>query len=45
MPGYPSYLELYRTGELQQRIEELGVLLEQCRLCPRECLAARLEGE
>ena len=45
MPGYPSYLELYRTGELQQRIEELGELLKQCRLCPRKCKTERLEGK
>jgi putative pyruvate formate lyase activating enzyme len=45
MTGYPSYLEMYRTGELCRRIETLESRLEKCRLCPRECLAARLEGE
>ncbi len=40
-----SYLELYKTGELAQRITELKELLEPCRLCPRECGASRISGE
>jgi len=42
---YPSYLELYRTGELQERIDALEALLSECRLCPRNCKAPRTEGE
>lgn len=45
MRSYPSYIDLYRTGELQGRIEAMMDRLEVCRLCPRECKVHRLEGE
>lgn len=45
MSGYPSYIELYRKGELQLRIDALMKLLEECRLCPRECRIDRVSGE
>lgn len=45
MKGYPSYLELHRTGELFERIEALNDILKKCRLCPRGCEVHRLEGE
>lgn len=45
MGSYPSYLELYRTGELELRMEALNSLLSPCRLCPRDCLARRVEGD
>lgn len=45
MNDYPSYLELYRTGEIHQRIDALTNILKECRLCPRECKAHRMEGE
>jgi putative pyruvate formate lyase activating enzyme len=41
----PAYLELHRTGELRRRGDALWAMLERCRLCPRECGAARLRGE
>jgi putative pyruvate formate lyase activating enzyme len=41
----PGYLRLHRTGELRRRAEALWARLEGCRLCPRECGAARLRGE
>ncbi|MEE9420114.1 MAG: radical SAM protein [Desulfatiglandaceae bacterium] len=41
----PSYLRLYREGELQNRLEKTLSLLESCSLCPRECGSNRLEGE
>jgi len=41
----PSYLELYRSGELFERIAKARDLLKECTLCPRRCLARRLEGE
>ena len=41
----PSYLKLYREGELSGRIEKALNLLESCNLCPRECSVNRLEGE
>jgi len=41
----PSYLKLYRNGELANRRESLFMLMETCRLCPRKCGVNRLEGE
>jgi putative pyruvate formate lyase activating enzyme len=41
----PGYLKLHRSGELRQRGEELWQLMESCSLCPRECGAARLDGQ
>ncbi len=43
--GWPGYLALQQTGELQRRAEAAERLLEACRVCPRECLAQRLQGE
>jgi putative pyruvate formate lyase activating enzyme len=33
----PSYLELHKSGELQQRAKQLTSILEDCTLCPRNC--------
>ncbi len=41
----PAYLKLHRAGELRRRADALWTMLESCRLCPRECGAARLRGE
>ncbi|MGD2217446.1 MAG: radical SAM protein [Gemmatimonadales bacterium] len=41
----PGYLKLHRTGELKRRGDELWQLLESCSLCPRQCGAARLDGQ
>ena len=41
----PACLKLHRTGELRRRADALWAMLESCRLCPRECGAARLRGE
>ncbi len=43
--SWPAYIELHRGGELQQRAKAAERLLEPCRVCPRECLAQRLQGE
>jgi len=43
--SWPAYLELHQTGELQQRAKAVERLLEPCRVCPRKCLAQRLQGE
>jgi putative pyruvate formate lyase activating enzyme len=40
----PGYLKLHRTGELKRRAEKLWAIMEECRLCPRECGVNRLEG-
>jgi len=41
----PSYLQLYKEGQLLKRVEEARSLLEECRLCPRQCAVDRLNGE
>jgi putative pyruvate formate lyase activating enzyme len=41
----PAYLALHETGELARRVEAAAGLMARCRLCPRECLAQRLQGE
>ena len=45
MKTEPSYLRLLRTGELHRRVEALEALLEQCTVCPRDCLNNRLQDE
>jgi putative pyruvate formate lyase activating enzyme len=41
----PAYLALHGTGELRARIAIARTLTAECRLCPRECGARRLQGE
>ncbi|MDP2919794.1 MAG: radical SAM protein, partial [Dehalococcoidia bacterium] len=41
----PSYLALYRSGELQTRADLLESRLADCDLCPHLCHVNRLEGE
>jgi len=41
----PSYLSLYRSGELARRAEWAWATLESCRLCPHECGVNRLAGK
>ncbi len=41
----PSYLELWATGELQERARRAGQILKACRLCPRRCGVDRTRGE
>ncbi|MHB2148216.1 radical SAM protein [Calditrichota bacterium LG25] len=41
----PSYLALYRSGELQERVERLNALLTGCTVCPRNCQVNRLDDE
>jgi putative pyruvate formate lyase activating enzyme len=40
----PSYLTLYANGELARRVESAVGMLAECRLCPRNCGAARPDG-
>ncbi len=42
---YPAYLELYESGELQQRVEEAIARLADCTCCPRDCHADRLHDD
>ncbi len=41
----PSYLALWRSGELLERVEALEALLQRCTICPRDCLNNRLRNE
>lgn len=41
----PAYLELYRSGELQQRAERAVAELARCQVCPRDCGVNRLANE
>ena len=45
MNATPSYINLYRTGELRKRITSLNNMLGKCELCPRLCQVNRLQGE
>lgn len=45
MKEYPSYLELYKSGELDARIRALYERMSPCRICPHECGVNRLKGE
>lgn len=42
---YPSYLESYHSGNLNQVIAKTFKLLESCCICPRKCKVNRLKGE
>ncbi len=41
----PSYIKLWKTGELQERARRANQILESCRLCPRGCGVDRTRGE
>ncbi len=41
----PKFLELYRSGELETRVEKLEKLLESCTVCPKDCGNNRLNDE
>ena len=40
-----AYQELYKTGELQHRVEQALAMLESCHICPRGCGVNRLKDE
>ncbi|MGD9900556.1 MAG: radical SAM protein [Calditrichaceae bacterium] len=41
----PSYLKLYRSGELEKRLSGLEKMLESCTVCPRDCGTNRFNHE
>ncbi len=44
MPEFEAaYVELARSGDLAQRVEQARSILEECQLCGRECGTNRLE--
>ncbi len=45
MREYPSYLKLYDTGELKERVEKALSMLENCNVCPNDCKINRLEDK
>src|SRR5881628_2709231 len=41
----PSYLALYESGELTERVKTFEKLLLNCTVCPHDCGNNRIEGE
>jgi putative pyruvate formate lyase activating enzyme len=41
----PSYIKLYRSGELKVRADRVDALLKACTNCPRNCLVDRTLNE
>ena len=41
----PSYIELFRSGELRERSELAYEILKSCKSCPRNCDVDRTNGE
>ncbi len=41
----PAYLEAHNTGALSRKANKSAALLENCTLCPRQCLVNRAAGE
>jgi putative pyruvate formate lyase activating enzyme len=42
---FPSYLKLYKSGELSKRVKTLKSFYESCHLCPRDCRVDRTKGQ
>lgn len=42
---YPSYLNLYETGELERRVEKALSMLKECKVCPHKCNVDRTKNE
>ena len=42
---YPSYIRLFKNGDLEKRAKELLAKYESCNLCPRDCRVNRKKGE
>lgn len=45
MPFVPSYLALYESGELHNRVAALEAMLQSCVICPHDCGNNRLKDE
>lgn len=41
----PSYLKLYRSGKLKERVKLAQEILKKCELCPHRCGVDRTKGE
>ncbi|MCX6149492.1 MAG: radical SAM protein [Ignavibacteriales bacterium] len=44
MTFIPSYIKLYKSGELQNQVAEADRILEFCNSCPHDCQAERLNN-
>lgn len=42
---YPSYLELYESGELARRADAAWEILRSCTICPQNCGCDRIAGK
>jgi putative pyruvate formate lyase activating enzyme len=40
-----SYLELFKSGELDNRVKRAKQILKECTLCPRDCRVDRTKGK
>jgi len=45
MSREPSYIQLYHSGQMEERLKLLKEILQSCQLCPRQCKVNRLKGE
>jgi uncharacterized Fe-S radical SAM superfamily protein PflX len=43
--SYPFYLRLFENGNLQKKVTAAKKILEDCRVCPRNCRVNRVKGE
>lgn len=43
--GFPSYLQLLKSGELGHRVQVLDRRLARCDICPWDCQVNRIAGE
>lgn len=43
--SYPSYIEIYKKGELEKRVVKALDYLKKCIVCPRGCKVNRYEDE
>ena len=41
----PAYLDLYKSGELERRVEALERMLLSCTVCPLDCGNNRVENQ
>jgi len=41
----PGYIELYRSGDLEERAARARAMLDGCTLCPHRCRADRSQGK
>ena len=42
---FPSYIETYKSGELEKRIKIAYNILKSCTICPLNCKVNRLKGQ